>query len=116
MTSNAIKGIRRKKSSLCEVKVAVIGAPGVGKSGKWIPIKRNFHNKFIIKYNWTFYINANININIIKLKVKVLWIKILTWPERDGIAIRYFFFIHQEIRMQSLYNAILYRTIKLIIN
>jgi len=34
MTSNAIRGIRRKKSSLCEVKVAVIGAPGVGKSGK----------------------------------------------------------------------------------
>ncbi|EGI66598.1 Ras-related and estrogen-regulated growth inhibitor-like protein [Acromyrmex echinatior] len=32
MTSNAIRGIRRKKSSLCEVKVAVIGAPGVGKS------------------------------------------------------------------------------------
>lgn len=34
MTSNAIRGIRRKKSSLCEVKVAVIGAPGVGKSGE----------------------------------------------------------------------------------
>lgn len=32
MTSNAIRGIRRKKSSLAEVKVAVIGAPGVGKS------------------------------------------------------------------------------------
>ncbi|XP_075228832.1 ras-related and estrogen-regulated growth inhibitor isoform X1 [Lycorma delicatula] len=32
MTSNAIRGIRRKKSSLSEVKVAVIGAPGVGKS------------------------------------------------------------------------------------
>lgn len=28
------KGVRRKKSSLSEVKVAVIGAPGVGKSGK----------------------------------------------------------------------------------
>lgn len=28
------KGIRRKKSSLAEVKVAVIGAPSVGKSGK----------------------------------------------------------------------------------
>lgn len=27
------KGMRRKKSSLSEVKVAVIGAPGVGKSG-----------------------------------------------------------------------------------
>lgn len=35
MTSNAIRGIRRKKSSLCEVKVAVIGAPGVGKSGEY---------------------------------------------------------------------------------
>lgn len=34
MTSNAIRGIRRKKSSLSEVKVAVVGAPGVGKSGK----------------------------------------------------------------------------------
>lgn len=33
MTSNAIRGIRRKKSTLCEIKVAVIGAPGVGKSG-----------------------------------------------------------------------------------
>ncbi|BET00187.1 Miro-like protein [Nesidiocoris tenuis] len=32
MTSNAIRGIRRKKSSLQEVKVAVVGAPGVGKS------------------------------------------------------------------------------------
>ncbi|XP_023710974.1 ras-related and estrogen-regulated growth inhibitor isoform X2 [Cryptotermes secundus] len=32
MTSNAIRGIRRKKSSLSEVKVAVIGAPAVGKS------------------------------------------------------------------------------------
>lgn len=28
------KGIRRKKSSLTEIKVAVVGAPGVGKSGK----------------------------------------------------------------------------------
>ncbi|XP_066908732.1 ras-related and estrogen-regulated growth inhibitor isoform X2 [Halyomorpha halys] len=32
MTSNTIRGIRRKKSTLTEVKVAVIGAPGVGKS------------------------------------------------------------------------------------
>ncbi|KAL0279846.1 UNVERIFIED_CONTAM: hypothetical protein PYX00_001319 [Menopon gallinae] len=32
MTSNAIRGMRRKKSTLSEVKVAVIGAPGVGKS------------------------------------------------------------------------------------
>ncbi|XP_054275821.1 ras-related and estrogen-regulated growth inhibitor-like [Macrosteles quadrilineatus] len=32
MTSNAIRGIRRKKSSLSEVKVVVVGAPGVGKS------------------------------------------------------------------------------------
>uniref|UniRef100_A0A8D8W2L9 small monomeric GTPase n=1 Tax=Cacopsylla melanoneura TaxID=428564 RepID=A0A8D8W2L9_9HEMI len=31
MTSNAIRGLRRKKSGLSEVKVAVIGAPGVGK-------------------------------------------------------------------------------------
>lgn len=29
------KGVRRKKSSLSEVKVAVIGAPGVGKSGEF---------------------------------------------------------------------------------
>ena len=29
-----IRGIRRKKSSLSEVKIAIIGAPGVGKSGK----------------------------------------------------------------------------------
>jgi len=35
MTSNAIRGIRRKKSTLSEVKVAVIGAPAVGKSGEW---------------------------------------------------------------------------------
>lgn len=34
MSSNAIRGMRRKKSGLCEVKIAVIGAPGVGKSGK----------------------------------------------------------------------------------
>ncbi|CAG0884759.1 unnamed protein product [Cyprideis torosa] len=32
MTSNAIRGIRRKKSTLSEVRIAVIGAPGVGKS------------------------------------------------------------------------------------
>ncbi|KAI5735532.1 hypothetical protein M8J77_019682 [Diaphorina citri] len=32
MTSNAIRALRRKKSGLSEVKVAVIGAPGVGKS------------------------------------------------------------------------------------
>ncbi|XP_076036175.1 ras-related and estrogen-regulated growth inhibitor isoform X2 [Oratosquilla oratoria] len=32
MTSNAIRGMRRKKSSLSEVKIAVLGAPGVGKS------------------------------------------------------------------------------------
>lgn len=40
MTSNAIRGIRRKKSSLCEVKVAVIGAPGVGKSGEYYVLSR----------------------------------------------------------------------------
>jgi len=28
------RGIRRKKSSLSEVKIAVVGAQGVGKSGK----------------------------------------------------------------------------------
>lgn len=32
MTTNAIRSIRRKKSSLSEVKIAVLGAPGVGKS------------------------------------------------------------------------------------
>ena len=32
--SGGIRGIRRKKSSLTEVKIAIIGAPGVGKSGK----------------------------------------------------------------------------------
>ncbi|XP_044014246.1 ras-related and estrogen-regulated growth inhibitor [Aphidius gifuensis] len=32
MTSNAIRGIRRKKSSLTNCSLAVIGAPGVGKS------------------------------------------------------------------------------------
>ena len=30
----AIRQVRRKKSSLSEVKIAVVGAPGVGKSGK----------------------------------------------------------------------------------
>lgn len=30
------RGIRRKKSSLSEVKIAVIGAQGVGKSGMFI--------------------------------------------------------------------------------
>lgn len=35
------KGIRRKKSSLSEIKVAVVGAPGVGKSGTYIkPINK----------------------------------------------------------------------------
>lgn len=32
MSSNAIRGIRRKKSSLSEVKIVVLGAPGVGKT------------------------------------------------------------------------------------
>ncbi len=32
-TSAVVRGIRRKKSSLTEVKIAIIGAPGVGKSG-----------------------------------------------------------------------------------
>lgn len=36
MTSNAIRGIRRKKSSLSEVKIAVLGGPGVGKSGEYL--------------------------------------------------------------------------------
>eukprot|EP00094_Tigriopus_californicus_P009460 TCALIF_09123-PA protein Name:"Similar to RERG Ras-related and estrogen-regulated growth inhibitor (Bos taurus)" AED:0.06 eAED:0.06 QI:472/0.75/0.6/1/0.5/0.6/5/0/245 len=31
-SSSGIRGIRRKKSSLSEVKIAIIGAPGVGKS------------------------------------------------------------------------------------
>ncbi len=35
MSSNVVRGIRRKKSSLTEVKIAIIGAPGVGKSGEW---------------------------------------------------------------------------------
>ena len=30
----AIRQARRKKSSLSEVKIAVVGAPGVGKSGE----------------------------------------------------------------------------------
>ncbi len=34
MSSNVVRGIRRKKSSLTDVKIAIIGAPGVGKSGK----------------------------------------------------------------------------------
>ncbi|EEC17608.1 RAS, putative [Ixodes scapularis] len=32
MSSNAIRGIRRKKSTISEVKIAVLGATGVGKS------------------------------------------------------------------------------------
>ena len=31
-TSSGIRGIRRKKSSLSEVKIGIIGSPGVGKS------------------------------------------------------------------------------------
>ncbi|GIY39705.1 hypothetical protein CDAR_271571 [Caerostris darwini] len=42
MTSNAIRSIRRKKSALSEVKIAVIGAPGVGKSGKHMLIVNFF--------------------------------------------------------------------------
>lgn len=50
MTSNAIRGIRRKKSSLCEVKVAVIGAPGVGKSGGYNALSLNcgYSYRFIL--------------------------------------------------------------------
>ena len=33
MTTAAIRGIRRKKSTLSEVKIAVLGATGVGKTG-----------------------------------------------------------------------------------
>ena len=33
MNSSPIRGIRRKKSLLSEIKVLVVGAPGVGKSG-----------------------------------------------------------------------------------
>jgi len=34
MSSSGIgRGIRRKKSTLSEVKIAIVGAPGVGKSG-----------------------------------------------------------------------------------
>lgn len=40
------KGVRRKKSSLSEVKVAVIGAPGVGKSGEFI---LQFCARFLMK-------------------------------------------------------------------
>jgi hypothetical protein len=39
--SGGIRGIRqvkRKKSSLSEVKLAVLGAPGVGKSGKFFHV------------------------------------------------------------------------------
>lgn len=32
MSTNTVRGIRRKKSSLSEVKIAVLGAPAVGKS------------------------------------------------------------------------------------
>lgn len=46
------KATRRKKSSLTEVKVAVIGAPGVGKSGKVILLKtknkKNYKDNHII--------------------------------------------------------------------
>jgi hypothetical protein len=45
MTSNAIRGIRRKKSSLSEVKVAVIGAPAVGKSGEYTVTTNSMENK-----------------------------------------------------------------------
>lgn len=38
MNSSPIRGIRRKKSLLSEIKVLVVGAPGVGKSGIFILI------------------------------------------------------------------------------
>ena len=34
MNSSPIKGIRRKKSLLSEIKVLVVGGPSVGKSGQ----------------------------------------------------------------------------------
>jgi hypothetical protein len=46
MSSSGIRGIRRKKSSLGEVKVAVIGAPGVGKSGKFF--EQVFFSVFLV--------------------------------------------------------------------
>lgn len=53
MTSNAIRGIRRKKSSLCEVKVAVIGAPGVGKSGEYYVLSRILLHLFVaLSFAW----------------------------------------------------------------
>lgn len=46
------KGMRRKKSSLSEVKMAVIGAPGVGKSGKFIFYQNIFRKSIKDKTNF----------------------------------------------------------------
>lgn len=48
MSSNAIRGIRRKKSTISEVKIAVLGATGVGKSAL---VVRFLTKRFIGEYD-----------------------------------------------------------------
>jgi hypothetical protein len=59
MTSNAIRGIRRKKSSLSEVKVAVIGAPAVGKSGEYSKKLRQH------RIQWRALVNTVMNLRVL---------------------------------------------------
>ena len=47
-TSSGIRGIRRKKSSLSEVKIGIIGSPGVGKSALAV---RFLTKRYIGTYN-----------------------------------------------------------------
>ena len=56
-SSSAIRGIRqvrRKKSSLSEVKIAVAGAPGVGKSGRrainFVSITKYFLSALTVRF------------------------------------------------------------------
>lgn len=62
MSSSGIRGIRRKKSSLGEVKVAVVGAPGVGKSGEFSYFAK-IYVPFCIKRSLYFMLSPNRSIS-----------------------------------------------------
>nr|CAD7424842.1 unnamed protein product [Timema monikensis] len=58
MTSNAIRGIRRKKSTLSEVKVAVVGAPAVGKSGLKIDLVMTQKMALLMTSAWFLFLHG----------------------------------------------------------
>lgn len=64
------RGIRRKKSSLSEVKIAVIGAQGVGKSGEYTTITSITKNLFLTVSNSIFH---SCKIKCSRTKAKSRW-------------------------------------------